>query len=118
MKRDRLFTGLTLLGMGILFLLNNFNVFSFHWGNIAGLWPLFLIIGGVNMVFSHQNSNSATAIKILVSIVVFAIVIYRGTMPADNHFWSNRFNTNTFFNDDNKDDDDDDGKKGIYKLEG
>ena len=116
MKRDRLLTGLTLLGMGILFLLNNFNVISFHWGNIAALWPLFLIIGGVNMVFSHQNSTTATAIKVLVSIAVFAIVIYRGTMPSDNHLWGNRFNNNAFFNNDNNDDDDD--NKSVVKLEG
>lgn len=114
MKRDRLFTGLFLLGIGILFLLDNFNVISLHWGNIVRLWPLFLIIAGVNMVFSHQNSNSATAVKVLVFVGVFALVIYRGSMPSDNHFWSHNFNNNTLFNDDNDDDD----NKDVVKIEG
>ncbi|MVN20965.1 LiaI-LiaF-like domain-containing protein [Mucilaginibacter arboris] len=118
MKRDRLFTGLFLLGIGILFLLDNFNVINFHWGNIIRLWPLFLILSGVNMVFSHQNSGSATAVKVAVFIAVFALVVYRGAMPADSHFWNNHFNNNAFFNDDSSDDDDDHEGKGVTKLEG
>jgi hypothetical protein len=116
MKRDRLFTGLFLLGIGILFLLDNFNVINFHWGNIVRLWPLFLILSGVNMVFSHQNSPNATWTKVAVFIAVFALVIYRGSMPADHHFWGNHFNSNKFSIDTVDDDDDDD--KGVVKLEG
>ncbi len=115
MKRDRLITGLLLLGIGILFLLDNFNVINFHWANIISLWPLFLIISGVNLVFSHYHSNNATLIKVLVFAAVFALVIYRGSMPADNHFWNRHFNNNAFFNDDNDDDDED---KNVVKLEG
>ena len=115
MKRDRLFTGLFLLGIGILFLLDNFNVVNLHWGNIVRLWPLFLIIAGVNMVFAHQNSNSATAVKVLVFIAVLALVIYRGSMPSNNHFWSHNFNNNTLFNDDDNDNDD---NQNIVKIEG
>lgn len=120
MKRDRLFTGLLLLGIGILFLLNNFNVIDFHWGNIINLWPLFLIIAGVNIVFPHYNSPGATGVKVLVFLAVFAIVIYRGMMPADHHFWNRNFNSNNFNYDRDDNDDDDDDKKGrkLLKVEG
>jgi hypothetical protein len=118
MKRDRLFTGLFLLGIGILFLLDNFKVINFHWQNIIGLWPLFLILAGVNMVFSHEKSNSDTIIKIGVFAVLFALVIYRGTLPANNSFFGRHFNHNTFFNDNIDDDDDDDDKKEVFKVEG
>lgn len=117
MKRDRLFTGLLLLGIGILFLLDNFKVISFNWINIISLWPLFLIISGVNLIFSHYNSASATTVKVLIFAIVFALVIYRGTMPPDNNFWNRNFNHNTFFNNDNNDENDDNGK-GVFKLEG
>ncbi len=119
MKRNRLFTGLLLLGIGILFLLDNFNVINFHWGNVLSLWPLFLIISGVNLIFSHYNSIGATAIKVLVFAAMFVWVVYRGVMPRENHFWGRHFNNNTFFNNDDSDDDDDDNNsKGVFKLEG
>ncbi len=121
MKRNRLFSGMLLLGIGILFLLDNFNMINFHWENVISLWPLFLIISGVNLVFSHYNHSNATPIKILIFVAVFIIIIYRGAMmPRDNHFWGRHFN-NSFFDsdDDSKDDNDDnDNSKGVFKLEG
>lgn len=116
MKRDSLFTGLFLLGIGILFLLDNFNVINFHWQNIIGLWPLFLIFWGVNLVFSHQTSQTATTVKVLVFAVLFALVVYRGALPTDNRFFGRHFNSNTFFDNDNNNDDND--SKGVFKLEG
>lgn len=120
MKRDSLFTGLFLLGIGILFLLNNFNVINFHWGNLLSLWPLFLIIAGVNIIFPHYNSNGATAVKVLVFLALFSLVVYRGVMQPDNRFWNKHFNGNSFFNDNNKDGDDGDNNddKDVVKLEG
>lgn len=115
MKRDRLFTGLLLLGIGILFLLDNFQVISFHWQNLFSLWPLLLIFWGVNLVFSHQSSAAATAIKVLVFAILFGLVIYRGTQPTESRFFGRHFNNNTFFNDNNDDDDD---KTDVVKLEG
>ncbi|MGI4804607.1 MAG: LiaI-LiaF-like domain-containing protein [Janthinobacterium lividum] len=126
MKRDRLFTGLFLLGIGILFLLNNFNVINFHWGNILSLWPIFLIISGVNIVFPHYTSSSATAVKVLVFLALFSLVVYRGVMPQDNRFWNRNLTGHNFFNDqnnkdnddDNNDDSDDDAdNKSVVKME-
>ncbi len=117
MKRDRLFTGLFLLGIGILFLLNNFNIINFHWSNLFNLWPLFLIIAGVNIIFPHYNSSGATAIKVLVFMALFGLVVYRGLMPQANHFWWNKqLQNNNFYNDNN--DDDDDKDKSVVKIEG
>ncbi|WP_419802922.1 LiaF transmembrane domain-containing protein [Mucilaginibacter sp.] len=117
MKRDRLFTGMFLLGIGILFLLNNFNIISFHWGNLLGLWPILLIISGVNIVFPHYNSNGAAAVKVLVFLALFSLVVYRGVMPPDNHFWNRNFNGHTFFNDQNNDDEDGSDNKNVVKTE-
>ncbi|MGI4751777.1 MAG: LiaF transmembrane domain-containing protein [Janthinobacterium lividum] len=118
MKRDRLFTGLFLLGIGILFLLNNFNVINFHWGNILSLWPIFLIISGVNIIFPHYNSNGATAVKVLVFLALFSLVVYRGVMPSDNRFWNRNFTAHNFFHDNNNDDSDDENdSKDVVKME-
>lgn len=115
MKRDRLFTGLFLLGIGILFLLDNFQVITFHWQNLISLWPLLLIFWGVTLVFSHQSSTTAKAVKVLVFAILFGLVIYRGTQPTESRFFGRHFNNNTFFDDNNDDDDD---RRDVIKLEG
>ena len=106
MKRDGLFTGLLLLGIGVLFLLDNFHLINFHWSNIINLWPLFLIIPGINLIFQHDRSTAVSIIKIAVVIIVFALVFYRGTRPADGIFNGHRYGY-SIFDDDSKDDDDD-----------
>lgn len=113
MKRDRLFSGLLLLGIGILFLLDNFNVIDFHWANIISLWPLFLIVPGINLVFAHQDAAWATTVKILALVAVFALVFYRGTRPTDNQFWSHQFNNKNFFYDETGSDNAD-NKEGVF----
>jgi hypothetical protein len=123
MKRDRLFTGMLLLCIGILFLLDNFKVISFHWSNILGLWPLLLIVSGVNIVTSTYHSKGVNVIRTLVFVAVIGIVAYRGVQPPSHHFWGRQFG-NHFLNGDNDinlDDDDDDNDsdaKGVFKLEG
>lgn len=118
MKRDSLFTGMFLLGIGVLFLLNNFNVIDFHWSNILSLWPIFLIVAGVNIIFPHYNSKGATSVKLLVFLALFALVVYRGVMPAENRFWNRNFTNHNFFNDNHNDDnDDEDDNKDIVKTE-
>ncbi|WP_299286751.1 DUF5668 domain-containing protein [uncultured Mucilaginibacter sp.] len=119
MKRDRLFTGMLLLCIGILFLLDNFNVINFHWSNILSLWPLLLIVSGVNLVTSHYNSTGITTLRALIFAAVLGIVAYRGLQPPNHHFFGRQFG-NHFFNGDNdfNIDDDDDNEKGVMKLEG
>ncbi|MEX8548273.1 MAG: DUF5668 domain-containing protein [Mucilaginibacter sp.] len=120
MKRDRLFTGMLLLCIGILFLLDNFNVISFHWSNVLSLWPLLLIVSGVNMVTKHYHSTGITALRALIFAAVLGIVAYRGLQPPNHQFFGRQFG-NHFFNGDNdfnNDDDDNDNGKGVMKLEG
>jgi hypothetical protein len=42
-----------LIGMGFLFLLQNVGMFRFHW--IGKLWPLILIVVGVNMFLRRSS---------------------------------------------------------------
>jgi len=120
MKRDRLFTGMLLLCIGILFLLDNFNIINFHWGNIIGLWPLLLIVSGINLLTSQYNSTNVTAIRALVFAAILAIVAYRGVQPPNHNFFGRQFGRD-FFNGDNRniDGNNDNGdEKGVVKVEG
>lgn len=108
MKNDRLFSGLVLVIIGAVFLLNNFGVIDFHWGNLFRLWPIFLVIGGVNLLLANTRAVWATAVKVLVLVIGLGFVLFSNV--GKRYHSGPLFNYN--FNDDdhdrNNDDDDTD----------
>src|ERR1700743_1275968 len=126
MKNDRLIPGIILVLIGAAFLLDNFGYIDFHWSNIWHLWPIFLIIGGVNLVFAHNRTPLATALKIGVVILGFGLLLFgnfsdRFGWPAYVYSWhgNHDHNNNDNDDDDNGDDDDDTAStKGMVKVEG
>ncbi len=104
MKNDKLIPGLILVLIGAAFLLNNFGLIHFHWINILHLWPLFLVMAGINLVFAHNTTAWATILKITVLIGGFAIILF-GNFGNHFNFWP-RYQYN-YRNDDNNDDSDD-----------
>src|ERR1700761_6740961 len=126
MRNDKLIPGMILVMIGAIFLLNNFGYINFHWSNIFHLWPIFLVIAGVNLVFANNKSAWATILKILVVVGGFALLIfgnfgdrYRWWWPHYTYNYHHRDNDNDDNgNDDSDDDDDDDNKGSITKVEG
>lgn len=104
MKNDKLITGLFIVGIGLVFLLDNLHVIDFHWGSIWRLWPVFLIMAGVNLLFANTNSGLATTIRLLVVVAGFAFIIVRGT---DNRYERNRWGFHFRDRDRDRDDNDD-----------
>lgn len=49
MRGDKLVPGLIMIGLGLIFMLQAFDVFSMDWGKI---WPLFILIPGFVLIFS------------------------------------------------------------------
>jgi hypothetical protein len=130
MRNDKLIPGMILVMIGAIFLLNNFGYINFHWSNIFHLWPIFLVIGGVNLVFANNKSPWATILKISVVVAGFALLIfgnfgdrYRWWWPGHYTYHYNRDKDNDDNNDndnndsDDNDDDDDNGGK-LTKVEG
>jgi hypothetical protein len=118
MKNDRLVPGLILVMIGVLILLCNFGYIHFHWINIVHLWPIFLIIGGVNLVFAHNRSAWATALKIAVVILGFSLLVFgnfgdRFSFPY--YFYSSHSNDD---GDSSNDDDGDTSGTNLVKIEG
>src|SRR5260221_12509241 len=107
MRNDKLIPGLVLVFIGAAFLLNNFGYIHFHWYNIFHLWPIFLVIAGVNLVFAHNKSPWATILKIAVVVFGLGLLVFCDFGDRCN-FWPGRhmYYNNDVDNNDNNDDSD------------
>jgi hypothetical protein len=106
MRNDKLIPGLVLVLIGAAFLLNNFGYIHFHWINILHLWPLFLVMAGINLVFAHNRTAWATILKISVLVGGFALILF-GDFGTRFNFWPGRHFTYMNDNNDNNDNSDD-----------
>ena len=123
MKNDKLVPGLILVLIGAAILLSNFGLLHFHWWNIFHLWPIFLVIGGVNLVFAHNRSPWATVLKIAVVILGVGLLLFgnfgdRHTFWPNSHYSFNSDDNNDDNNKDSDDDDDSDSSKTDVKMTG
>jgi hypothetical protein len=123
MKNDKLIPGVILVLIGAAILLANYGYLHFHWWNIFRLWPIFLVIGGINLLFAHNKSPWATILKISVVVFGFGLVLFgnfgdRYSFWPGNHFSWNHHNNNDDNDDNNMDDNDDDDNsdKGDVKA--
>lgn len=116
-----------LVMIGAIFLLHNFGYINFHWSNLFHLWPIFLVIGGVNLVFANNKSAWATILKISVVVAGFALLVF-GNFGNRYGWWWPRYsyhynhndnddNDNDNSSDDVDDNDDDDNGGHLTKVE-
>lgn len=87
MKLDRILWGIILLFVGLVLLLENFNVIEFYWRNVWGFWPIFLIIAGINILFNRNKSQAGNLISIGVLVITLGFLFYRGQQPPANRGW-------------------------------
>ncbi len=108
MRNNKLIPGVVLVLIGTAFLLHNYDVIDFHWSNIFRLWPIFIVIAGVNLLFANNRSVWATVIKLTVIIAGFGIILF-GNFGSRNH-WPHV--------DIQLDDDDNNSSQGLTKIDG
>lgn len=75
--------GIILLAVGVLLLLNNFNLmnFSIDWHVLGSMWPLILIIVGLNSLSKNTGWNPwifSGLIAITFSILIYQVVDFSG----------------------------------------
>lgn len=85
MNKEKVTWGLTLFGIGLILLLNNLDVIDFQWRAIFRLWPLFIIIVGVNLLFS--KSAFGKALSVLVTLFCIGMVLYVGMNEKETRSW-------------------------------
>lgn len=118
MKSDKIIPGLILVLIGVAFLLANFNIIDFNWNNLWHLWPVFLVIAGINLVLANNRTIWATVLKIAVVLAAFALIVFgrynysSGWWPSWRHvhysYHNNSDNDNDNDNSDDNNNDDDD----------
>src|ERR1700758_2399089 len=109
MKNDKLIPGMILVLIGATFLLNNFGYIHFHWENFAFLWPIFIVIGGVNLVLAHNRSTWATIVKATVLIGGFALILFGDFSGSRYRWWPHWTYSHRSSDDDDDNNSDDNG---------
>ena len=118
MRNDKIIPGVVLILIGAVILLHNYGYLDFHWSNFIYLWPILIVIGGINLIFAHNRSAWATVIKLAVIIAGFGLIIF-GNFGNKYNFWpAYTYHHNNDKDDDDNDDDDDNNGKSIVKVEG
>ncbi|MBS1525827.1 MAG: hypothetical protein JST19_09285 [Bacteroidetes bacterium] len=119
MRNDKLVPGMILVMIGAAFLLHNFGYLHFHWENFAFLWPIFIVIGGVNLVLAGNRSAWATILKAAVIIGGFALILFGDFSGTRYRWWPHwSYNYHSDNNDDNSDDNDDMGSGKSVRVSG
>jgi len=78
---DRMGLGLTLISFGVIWLLFKFNILTFSiFGAISDLWPLLLVVAGVNMIF-----HSKKIITFLTWMLFIAVLVWYGQFGGGNN---------------------------------
>jgi len=74
--------------LGILFLLNNFNLFNFDFGDIFRLWPIVLIYICVGMlpVDNKTKTYLESAVIVLFFILLLSLPYISKSKHQRNHF--------------------------------
>lgn len=88
MNKEKFTWGLILLIVGAIILLSNLGYVDFYWRSVFNMWPVILIVVGVNMLLPRRGVGNV--ISILVTVVALVFLAYWGTMPPKNNWWTFR----------------------------
>lgn len=78
MKTGKIFWGIILVYLGILVLLNNFDIIDFSWRMVWKFWPVLLIIWGIDILISRENTKKAAILVGLVTCFGLGLLTYFG----------------------------------------
>jgi len=88
MSYRKIFWGLLLVIIGVLFILKNTGVLFFSWHMMWQLWPVILILWGISII-PVKDWIKLVASLVLVLITIVAVQHYG---PKDNHNWNFEWN--------------------------
>lgn len=80
--REKLASGLVILSIGVVFMAKNLGYIDFHLGNVLKLWPILIIVAGVNLLLPKNSFGNM--ISILTVLASIGTVVYFGTGPKED----------------------------------
>jgi hypothetical protein len=93
MKTGKIVWGLVLVFIGVILMLDNFGVIDFSWSSVWRLWPLLLIIWGVELIFSTREYPAGRWISgALTTGILIYVGYYGSTHGSDDDRWMRNFN--------------------------
>jgi hypothetical protein len=117
MKLDRIIWGILLLFIGGVVLLDNFDVIDFYWMNAFRFIPVLIIILGVNILFSKNNSETGNIISLCIMVIALSVLFVYGQQKPKGKLWWGDNIRHTYRSDSDDDDDyDSDDEETYTKL--
>lgn len=83
-RRRSLIGPLLLIGIGVVFLMNNLGALRWNiWELILRFWPVLLIAAGLDLVIGRRSVwGSLAAVALLIGVVAFGLVYVQAKIPA------------------------------------
>ena len=69
-RRNGLFWGIALLTLGVLFLARRAGWLDVDWHSLVNLWPLLLILAGVNLILERRANPAAFVTTVMLAVAV------------------------------------------------
>lgn len=79
---NKVSTGIWLVFIGVIFLLDNFHIIDFHFLQILKFWPLLLVSMGINLLL--QNRPNSTYLVVGLNILLCGFVFVKGIQHDPN----------------------------------
>lgn len=89
MKTEKIVWGIILVSIGTILLLDNLGIIDFYWRVIWHYWPVVLILSGINMVFSRNNSKIGSAAAVGITCVILGFLVFTGLTYQGQDRWFN-----------------------------
>lgn len=107
-RRNGLFWGIFLLTFGVLFLARRAGWLDVDWHSLVNLWPVLLILAGINLILERRGSAAAFITTIMLAVAVPTTLFGFFARDRDNYGMRWNYEDNDDENDDDSNDDDND----------
>ncbi|GAB3774155.1 hypothetical protein GCM10028818_16600 [Spirosoma horti] len=112
-RRNGLFWGIFLLTLGVLFLARRAGVLDVDWHSLVNLWPVLLILAGVNVILERRGNPAAFITTVMLAVAVpttlFGFLSHNRDRDEFNMRWNHDDDDDDSNNESDDDDDDDNG---------
>ncbi|MCL4367190.1 DUF5668 domain-containing protein [Patescibacteria group bacterium] len=86
------FWALILITVGLVFLLNNFDILPWSvWGTIWRFWPVLLILAGIQVILGKSRASSI--VVFLLGLLIIAVIVFASVASVNsavNNYMNNQ----------------------------